>query len=403
MATTSVSEAVAGGVDERVVRAGGRLWSIDVLRGLVMVVMVLDHTREFFMDPGLNPTDPERAGVPLFLTRWVTHFCAPVFVFLAGTGAYLHGLRTTRAQLAGFLATRGLWLIILELTVVKFGLLFRLAPEIWLGVVLWAIGWSMIALAGLVFLPTRVVGAFGVAMIALHNLLDGVDPAALGRFAPLWNVLHRPGFVVLWDGVRLFVLYPLVPWVGVMAAGYAFGSFFRLKPGRRRLLFATLGLALTAAFLVLRGINIYGDPGPWVVGSHRTATVLSFLNCNKYPPSLLFLLMTLGPAILALALCDREPGPVGRRVATLGRVPLFFFVLQWYVLHGLALAIAAVRGQPIAWLFSTSGPPQPPSGCQYSLPVVYLFWAVVVLLLYLPCSRFADLKRRRRDVWLSFL
>ncbi|HWE40803.1 MAG TPA: heparan-alpha-glucosaminide N-acetyltransferase domain-containing protein [Isosphaeraceae bacterium] len=385
------------------VKAGGRLASVDVLRGLVMVVMVLDHTRDFFTDTGLNPTDPERAGVALFLTRWVTHFCAPVFVFLAGTGAYLHGLRTSRAQLAVFLATRGAWLIVLELTVVKFGLLFRPEPGLWLGIVLWAIGWSMIALAVVVFLPTPVVAAFGVAMIALHNLADGVDPTSLGRLGAFWIVLHQRGFVNLPGGVNLFVLYPLVPWVGVMAAGYGLGPAFLLEPGRRRRLFATLGLTLTAAFVALRWINRYGDPTPWVVGSSSEATVLSFLNCEKYPPSLLFLLMTLGPAILALSPFDREPGPVGRRLATLGRVPLFFYVLQWYVIHGLALAIAAGRGQPTAWLFARNGPPQPPPECQYSLPVVYLLWATVVVLLFLPCRRFAELKRRRRDAWLSFL
>jgi uncharacterized membrane protein len=381
-----------------------RLVSVDLLRGAVMVLMLLDHTRDYFTDMRISPGDLSRASAALFLTRWVTHFCAPVFMFLAGTGACLAGLRKTRAELARYLLVRGLLLVALEFTVVKFGLLFQPAPRMYLAVVLWAIGWSMVALSVLVFLPLRVVGALGVAMILLHDLADGIRADDLGRLRPLWVVLHQPGLLQSSYGFGVFVLYPLVPWIGVMAAGYAFGPLLRLKPERRRRVLLGLGLALTAAFVAIRATNLYGDPQPWSVQKDALFTVLSFLNCSKYPPSLLFLLMTLGPAIAALALFDRATGAsaVGRLLVTLGRVPLFFFVLQWYVIHGLTVAVAFARGQPTGWLFADAFPLVPPPGCVYGLPFVYLMWAVALLLLYPPCRWFAAQKARRPGSWLSY-
>jgi uncharacterized membrane protein len=381
-----------------------RLESVDALRGLVMVLMVLDHVREFFGDFSRDPTDLATTTLPLFLTRWITHFCAPVFVFLAGTGAYLAGARgKSRASLSRYLWTRGLWLVLLELTLVRWGMTFRPDSRHLLAVVLWTIGWSMVVLAALVHLPTRVVGVFGVAMIAGHNLMDRIDADTLGPFAPLWHVLHQPGGIELPGGWDLFVLYPLVPWAGVMAAGYAFGAIVRRPDDERRRALLRMGLGLTAAFVLVRALNRYGDPRPWSLQERPAFTLLSFLNCTKYPPSLAFLLMTLGPAITLLGLIDRGVGAMGRPLVVLGRVPLFYYVLQWPVIHGLALLVAMLRGQPIGWLFNEGGPPQAPPESVFGLPGIYAMGIVTLLILYPACAWFAGLKRRRKDAWLSYL
>jgi uncharacterized membrane protein len=387
------------------VPAAPRLESVDLLRGIVMVLMVLDHTRDFFADQQIDPTDLDRATPALFFTRWVTHFCAPVFVFLAGAGAFLAGARgkgKTRGELARFLLVRGIWLIVLEETWMTWTFFFTM-PKVVLALILWAIGWSMIALAGLIYLPRVAIGAIGVGMIAGHNLLDGVQVGGDGVGALLWRVLHVPGFVPLPGGFVLFLGYPLVPWIGVMAAGYAFGGILLLPPERRRPILVGLGLALTLGFVALRASNLYGDPRPWAVRSSPIFTVMSFLNCQKYPPSLLYLLMTLGPAILALAWLDRGVGPLTTPLRTIGRVPLFYYLLQWPLIHGLAVLVAALRGQPVGWLCSFPPFADVPPGYGFSLPGVYAFWIAIVGLLYLPCRWFADLKRRRSDPWLSYL
>jgi uncharacterized membrane protein len=382
--------------------------AVDLLRGLVMVLMVIDHTRDFFGDMTLDPTDLSKATPALFLTRWVTHFCAPVFAFLAGAGAYLAGVRgRSRSSLAVFLATRGLWLIILELTVVRFGLFFNPAPKTVLLLVFWSIGGSFVFLSGLVFLPSRVVGALGVLLIATHNLVDfsSFSPGALGSVQPLAVLLLRPGLLRLPGGVNVIVPYPLLPWLGVVAAGYGFGEVIRLEPARRRTVMLITGLGLTAAFLALRAWGVYGEPRPWTSQRAPLLTALAFLNCTKYPPSLLFLLMTLGPAIVALAVFDRvgARGRVGKALVTLGRVPLFFFLLQWYVIHLLAVLAAIVRGLPIAWLFPEDFPIVPPPEWPFRLPGVYAAWAIVLILLYGPSRWFARLKQRHREGWLSYL
>jgi uncharacterized membrane protein len=375
--------------DEAARVVGRRLESVDLLRGAVMVVMVLDHVREFFMDARVDPTDLAVTTPALFFTRWVTHFCAPTFIFLAGVGAALSRARgKPRGELAFFLVTRGLWLILLEQTVVSFCLFFAI-PQMLLGLIFWAIGWSMIVLAVLIYLPRAVIGGIGVGMIALHNLLDGVQVPGGGALSIVWGVLHQPGIQRLPGGVPLLVGYPLIPWVGVMASGYAFGPVLLQPPGRRRPILVGLGLALMAGFVILRASNAYGDPRPWSPQSSPIYTAMSFLNCLKYPPSLLFLMMTLGPAILALAALDHGAGRLGGPLLVFGRVPLFFYLLQWPLAHGLAVAFAALRGQPPGY-----GP---------GLPIVYLMTAVTLVLLYYPCRWFADVKRRRRDAWLSYL
>jgi uncharacterized membrane protein len=397
-----------------------RIDSIDLLRGIVMVIMMLDHTRDFVHNAGFffDPTDLTRTNTALFLTRWITHYCAPVFVFLAGTGAYMQFVRgKSKRDLSRFLVTRGLWLIVLELTLVRLGAFFSLDYR-FLGVlqVIWVIGVSMIILAALIHLPLSVIAAFGILMIALHNLLDrfratpwqgpGTPIPSVG--GKLWMVLHQQGGYPIdgWPSPLLFVIYPLIPWIGVMAVGYAFGAIFQMDAARRRKFLLTIGGLATALFIIIRAIDRYGDPAKWSRQKNAVFTVLSFINTTKYPPSLLFLLMTLGPAIAALAwfeVVDR--GVISRFFITFGRVPLFFYLLQWPTAHLIAVLLNWIFGKPVAWLFMS--PLQlfanPPQGQGFSLFVVYLSWIAGVAFLYPLCKWFAGVKGRRRDWWLSYL
>jgi uncharacterized membrane protein len=384
-----------------------RLEGVDLLRGLAMVVMVLDHTRDFFTDASIDPTDLSRATPALFLTRWITHFCAPTFALLAGVGARLAGGRgQDPGTLARFLLTRGLWLILLEQTVEKFGILFRPSPGLLLGLVLWSIGGSFVLLSAFVAVrvPAWFVGAAGLAIIAGHNLLDLVPPDAARSMGPLARFLLRPGIVQIPGGVTAFVGYPLLPWFAVVAVGYWLGGVYALERGRRRKVLTGIGLAAIALFVALRAGNVYGDPRRWSSGADSLMTALSFVNCTKYPPSLQFLLMTLGPAILALAAFDRGAGVLGRPLVTLGRVPLFYYLLQWYVIHGLALLVALARGVPTGWLLVDTFPVQPPPSSAFGLAAVYGWWIVALALLYGPCAWFAGYKGRHRgSAWLSYL
>ena len=390
--------------------ASRRIESIDVLRGVVMALMAIDHTREFFTSARIHPLDLEHTWPALFLTRWVTHLCAPVFVLLAGTGVALSMARgKSKRAISAFLLTRGLWLIFLELTFVRFGWFFNF--EVWNAgaLVIWAIGWSMVVLAALVFLPVRYVGVVGLVMIALHNTLDPLEAQDLGRAGWLWTILHEGGFVSLWGGARLAVGYPLVPWIGVMAAGYAFGALIgSTAPERRVRLFARMGLALTLAFVLLRATNLYGDPEKWTPQKNILFTVFSFIDCDKYPPSLLYLLMTIGPALLLLAAFEKWPRLRAKPLVVFGRVPLFYYLLHLPLLHALAVLLELVRGHSVSWLFQSPAPPVgsmlfPPDGYGYGLPVVYLIWAVALVVLYFPCRAFAALKEQRRERWLSYI
>ena len=303
-----------------------RLYSVDMLRGLVMVIMALDHVRDFFSNAySFNPTDLTQTNAALFFTRWVTHFCAPVFVFLAGTGAFLSTSRgKTKKHLAGFLLSRGLWLVFLDLFFVHtFGWWFNVDYHLLYGDVLWAMGWSMVVMAGLVFLPIWSITAVGIAMVTLHNIFDGVRADSLGSFRWLWAILHSGDMLETLPGVHFIPGYPLVPWIGVMAAGYGFGTLMLHAQDKRRKVLLVLGIGLTVAFIVIRATNLYGDPHTWSVQQTSLFTFLSFINCEKYPPSLLYLLMTLGPAITALALFERIRNSISRPFVTLGRVPLF--------------------------------------------------------------------------------
>ncbi|MDQ3686374.1 MAG: heparan-alpha-glucosaminide N-acetyltransferase domain-containing protein [Acidobacteriota bacterium] len=399
--------------DDMSTMARPRLDSIDLLRGLVMVLMALDHVRDFFHADAwaFDPTDLSKTNAALFLTRWVTHFCAPTFVFLAGTGAFLSFSRgKTKREVSWFLLTRGVWLIVLEMTLVRFGWFFNFDYTFMFAQVIWAIGWSLVVLAGLVFLPVRMVAIFGVMMILTHNLFDRVGTEDFGALGWLWTILHVSGILQPSGGVYMLIAYPLIPWIGVVAAGYGFGALLLKHPERRarRKLLLKIGVALTLAFVVLRFVNIYGDPVPWTPQSSAIFTFFSFINCMKYPPSLLFLLMTLGPAMVAIALFDREgrPGLLVRFFIIFGRVPLFYYLLHLLLIHGLAILFSYAQYGRAPWLFQNWPPPGAalpfPEGYGYGLPIVYLVWLLVVLLLFLPCYWFANLKRRRHDTWLSY-
>jgi uncharacterized membrane protein len=436
------SAAAAAETPSFAVTSRPRLDSIDLLRGLVMVLMALDHTRDFFGTGGMNPRDV--ADPALFLTRWITHYCAPIFIFLAGLSASLYGIarediraetpvfagwrckrpdsgRST-GEVSRFLLTRGFWLILIEFTLVRLGWSFSLNLNFFVAQVIWVIGASMVVLAGLVFLPRWAIAAVALTMIAGHNLLDGIRAEQLGAAGWLWNVLHQPAMLQLGPQTKLLPLYSLIPWTGVMAAGYVLGPVFKLDPlSRRRILLAT-GTAVIAVFIVLRATNLYGDPAAWSVQSDWLGTVLSFVNCEKYPPSLLYLMMTLGPALILLALFERAHAVLaapdlirgsGQRgnsmvravagwITIFGRVPFLFYVAHIYLIHALAVAMAfAMLGQA-GWLLGQF-PPQKPAAWGLDLVGVYATWLCVVAILYPVCRWFASIKQRRREWWWSYV
>lgn len=380
--------------------------AIDLLRGLVMVIMALDHVRDFFSNHVGDPTQDLATTTPgLFFTRWITHFCAPVFVFLAGTSAFLAGTRRTRPELARFLLSRGLWLLVVEVTLVRWGWLFQLGFQMIVIQVIWTLGMSMILMAGLIFLPTRAVGAIGIALIAGHDLLDGLHAADFGRWSWLWNALHERT-VLKPEGHVVLLVYPLIPWPGVMAAGYAFGTLYTRPAEERRRVLLRLGAALTLAFVVVRGLDGYGDPHPWTSQRTPLLTFFSFLACSKYPPSLAYLLMTLGPAIIFLGLVDGIAARWTRPFVTFGRVPFFYYVLHVPLLHTAAIGVGALvygAGASAAFAHKILLPPAEYGRYGFSLPVVYAAWLLVVLTLYPLCRWFAGVKARSRAAWLSYL
>jgi uncharacterized membrane protein len=388
-----------------------RLDSIDLVRGVVMVLMLLDHARDFLHRDGLtaDPTDPATTTPLLFLTRWVTHFCAPTFVFLAGMSARLRRLRGVPiASVSRELVARGLFLVALELVVLRPLIWFDLDPSFLAHLqVIWVIGVSMLVLAALVHAPPLVSALFGLVLVLGHDVFDGWPrpwPAdTLGE--ALWALLHQKTGIALGSGI-VFVQYPLVPWVGVMALGYAAGGAYALARPARRRRFLLVGLASLALFLVLRALNAYGDPRPWEAQGEAWRSVAAFLAVEKYPPSLHFLGMTLGPLLVALAALDGvRPGRVLAPLLVLGRVPLFFYVLQWPTVHLLAWLFQAVAGQPIGWEALnplTLGSELPP-GCGFGLGVVYLGWGLGLALLVPLCWRFAAYERQHPERrWLRY-
>lgn len=379
------------------ISGGLRLQSVDILRGIVMVLMALDHTRAFFSTSGWDPrfTSVEPAT---FLTRWITHFCAPVFILLAGVAASLAlGRGKSKGVLARFLLTRGIWLALLDVTVISFAWFFRFGAPL-VSDVMWVIGLSMIILAGLIWLPVLVTATFSVALIVGHNALDGIHASSFGSASWIWTLLHEEGLIKSPWG-NCFVSYPLVPWVGVMALGYVLGFIIANDP-RKRYHLALLGGSMVAGFLVLRGLNMYGDPQPWLRNSNFVLNVFSFISCQKYPPSLLYLLMTLGPSLLILAALDPVRFNQAHPILVFGRVPLFYYVLHLYVIH-LAAALAFLPRCGLAALHVD--PENPPTGFGVPLGVIYLMWIAVVLAMYPLCGWFASVKQRHRSMWLSYL
>jgi uncharacterized membrane protein len=391
-----------------------RIASIDLIRGAVMILMAIDHVRVFSGVPAGGPTP----GV--FFTRWITHFCAPAFIFLAGTSIFFYGRK--HSDLSKFLVIRGIWLILLELTVLRVAWAFNFDFRHYeMAGVIWVIGCCMILMGGLVKLPLSAVGTIGLIVIGGHNLMDShmgklLDGLDANPLSGLWKILYVGFFAgpiqFGVDGPNLIVLYSVVPWIGVMAAGYAFGKILTLEPKQRNRLCLTIGLSAVVLFLVLRGFNLYGDPRPWHAaaqgrnGAPPMPAFLSFLNTTKYPASLCFLLMTLGPIIALIPLLEGLRGTLVRQIVVFGRVPFFYYMLHIPLIHVLALVVSKIRlGIVSPWLFTNHpmGNPQPPTGYVWSLPLLYVIWGITIVLLYFPCRWFAELKAKRNDWWLKYV
>jgi uncharacterized membrane protein len=391
-----------------------RIAAIDLIRGAIMIVMAIDHVRVYSGLPAGGPTPG------IFFTRWITHFCAPWFIFLAGSSLFFYARKHT--AVSRFLLIRGAWLILLELTVLRLCWTFNFDfAHYEMAGILWVIGWCMILMAALVKLPLPVTGTIGVIIIATHNLMDsrlfGMLPALNdSKLAGLWKILYFSFYAgpiqLTSNGPTVVVLYSIIPWIGVMACGYPFGKILAMEPARRSRICLVLGLGAIALFLVLRGFNLYGDPIPWHAatqarnGRPPMPAVLAFLNCTKYPASLNFLLMTLGPGLALIPLLESARGIFSRTVAMFGRVPFFFYVLHIPLIHALAIVVSKIRlGSVDPWLFTNHpmGNPPPPAGYVWSLSLLYLVWAITIVFLYFVCRWFAEVKSRRTDWWLKYV
>jgi len=385
--------------------------SLDLLRGFVIVVMALDHVRDLVMTAAAqDPTMDPATGPLLFATRWITHFCAPTFVFLAGTSAGLMARRRNPAELGSFLLTRGLWLLVLEVLVISTASSFSPTGVDGFGgrtyvnlQVLWAIGASMVILAGAQFLGRRACLAIGVAILLGHNLLDAIWPAAMtsASTAPVWAALHSRQFYDV-GPFAIYFNYPLLPWIGVMFLGFGAAALFELPAKQRERWLLRIGMSLVIAFILIRALNVYGDPHPWQVDPSRiAASIMSFLATTKYPPSLLYLLMTLGPAAIACAFAERLHGPIRDALVTLGRAPLAFYISHLYLIHVAAILVGVAQGFE-AQQFLTSYRFFP-KGYGVGLLSVYVIWIAVVVILYPLCRWVAAVKARRHDWWLSYI
>jgi uncharacterized membrane protein len=391
-----------------------RIESIDLIRGAVIILMAIDHVRVYSGVPPGGPTPR------VFFTRWITHFCAPAFIFLAGTSIFFYGRK--HADLSKYLLIRGAWLILFELTFLRVAWTFNFDFRHYeMAGVIWVIGCCMILMAGLVKLPLTAVGTIGVVIIAGHNLMDShmgklLDGLDMNKLSGVWKIVYVGFFAgpIQFgpDGPYLIVLYSIVPWIGVMATGYAFGKILTFDPSRRRQLCLAIGLSAVGLFLVLRGFNLYGDPRPWHAaaqghnGSPPMPALLAFLNTSKYPASLSFLLMTLGPIITLTPLLEGARGALARRITIFGRVPFFYYMLHIPLIHALALVVSKIRfGAVSPWLLTDHpmGNPEPPEGYVWSLPLLYLIWGITIVLLYFACRWFAELKGRRSDWWLKYV
>ncbi|NML19871.1 DUF1624 domain-containing protein [Pseudoflavitalea sp. G-6-1-2] len=384
-----------------ITQSRSRIASIDILRGIIMVIMALDHVRDYFTIARFDPTDLSQTTPAMFFTRWITHICAPTFMFLAGTGSFLYGAKRTKPELSRFLFTRGLFLVILEFTLVTLALQFNFSFNLLIALVFWSIGMSMIFLAAMIWLPNKILLAVSLLMILLHNTTDNISPESFGSFSWLWNVLHVRGFIPFSETSGLVIGYPLIPWIGVIGAGYAFGQCFLWEPKKRSRFFVQLGLTLIGLFILVRGLNVYGDPMPWTTQKSSLYTLLSFLDTAKYPPSLSFLLMTIGPAILLLGLLENAKGSFANFFSVYGKVPLFYFLLHFYLIHLISIFAGMAQGFKATDFLHISD--SYPKEYGFGLPGVYLFWALIVLLLYYPCKWYGNLKARSKNPLLSYI
>ncbi len=382
-----------------------RIHSIDIARGLIMIIMTLDHTRDFLHIPGPSPVNMQTTTVILFFTRWITHFCAPTFVFLSGVSAFLAGQRRTRGELSLFLVKRGFWLILSDMLIIS--LLFTFDPGYHVIVleVLWAIGFGMILLAALIRLPLRAIAAIGILILFGHNLLDNVSipqDTFLGGLATVF--LTAAGSIIPLGGGRIVAeLYAVLPWAAPMFLGYAFGSLYKAdynSDSRKRILLVS-GISLTLLFVALRLINHYGNPVPWSVQRNAAHTFLSFLNTTKQPPSLLYFCMTLGPLLIFLSFAERWQNRITEICRVYGNVPYFYFIVHLCLLRAINVFLVVIQGIPIkftgfplVWQAENFG---------YPLWAVYLFWLLIVTLLYFPCKWYGTYKKTHNNWWLSYL
>jgi len=387
-----------------------RISSIDLLRGAVMILMALDHVRDYFhADAYLyGPLDLDKASVALFFTRWITHFCAPVFMFLAGTSAFMVGQKKTKKELSVFLLTRGLWLILLELTLINFEWNFDIAFTNIYFIVIWALGISMIVLAALIHLPQKLILVIGILLVAGHNLLDNIHVPGNSLKAFGWALLHDSNFFN-WNGKNVLVGYPVIPWIGIMALGYCLGAIY--TPGfsaeKRKKILIMIGSVAIALFVVIRLLNGYGDPAPWSEQPSPIYTFLSFIKVTKYPPSLMYALVTLGPAILVLAFAENIKGRMSKIISVYGRVPMFYYVLHIFVIH-LFTMIAAGLFTDFSWKVWILKEPlwftETLKGYGFSLATVYLVWMVIVIGVYPLCKWYDRYKQNHKEKWwLSYL
>lgn len=386
-----------------------RVQSIDLLRGIVMIIMALDHVRDYFHADAFlyNPLNLDSTSVPLFFTRWITHFCAPVFVFLAGTSAFLVGSRKGKAELSSFLFKRGIWLLVLEFTIINVAWFFNFQFSLIALTVIWALGIGMIALAAAIHLPFKLILTLGIVLVAGHNLLDPLTMAGTDTPAVLWSLLHEyKGFQL--DPFFLFVGYPVIPWTGIMLLGYCFGMLY--LPGtdasyRKKILLRT-GISMIAVFVILRLINVYGDPFPWSTQKNSVFTFLSFLNVTKYPPSLDYIFLMLGPALIFLATAENLKGKISQYVIGLGRVPMFYYITHLYLIHIIAVVAALATGFEFSDMIFNTWVTDSPNlrGYGFSLGVTYLVWIAVVIALFPLCLWYDRYKIKNKEKWwLSYL
>jgi uncharacterized membrane protein len=389
------------------IQTAKRITSIDIARGVAMVIMALDHVRDYFHADSFiyDPTDLGKTSFLIFGTRWITHFCAPAFMLLTGTSAFLVGERKGIPALAKFLFTRGLFLVFLELTIINFAWNFNIRfPEIDF-LVLWSLGVSMIALSGMVFLPKKIILAIGILLVAGHNLLDNVHVPGNGLKSFLWSLLHDPALFTF-GGKNFFVLYPLIPWIGIIALGYSLGSLYRdtVDANTRRKTLLWLGAGAILLFIIIRGINLYGDPQPWSKQPLASFSFLSFINVTKYPPSLLYALMTLGPTLLFLAVTESANGRLSKIFMVFGRTAMFYYILHIYLIHILATLATPLCGHTYTDMIWDGFYNVKLTGYGFSLGIVYSVWLLVLIILYPLCVRYDKYKKLHKEKWwLSYL